>query len=252
MKTFLLIFFLTVVTGTALRAQQLPRYLQAGNGEGIGFLEARPDNYGKKKHPVIIFLHGSDQRGNGKSELYKVTTHGIPRITKNKSLSVNGSSFIVLSPQLDNKYGDWQLFYIDEMLKYAKTLSIDSSRIYLTGLSLGGGGVLAYASASSTNAGKFAAIVPVCAVCFYDYQKLQNIARAGTPVWAFVGAADKVVKPLCTTQAVDGINFWKPPVAARKSVYKDVGHNAWDRAYDPTHKFHNPNVYEWMLSHRRK
>ena len=112
----------------------------------------------------------------------------------------------MLSPQLDKKYGDWQFFYIDEMLKYANTLSADSSRIYLTGLSLGGGGVLAYASASVTNAAKFAAIVPVCAVCFYDYKKLGNISKAGTPLWAFVGAGDKTVKPLCTTQAVDAIN----------------------------------------------
>jgi predicted peptidase len=252
MKTFLLICLLTLTTDTALHAQQIPRYLQASNREGIGFLEARPDNYGKEKHPVIIFLHGTDERGNGRSELYKVATNGIPAITKNKSLSFNGSSFIVLSPQLDKKFGDWQFFYIDEMLKYAKTLSVDSNRIYLTGLSLGGGGVLAYASASLTNAGNFAAIVPVCAVCFYDYQKLVNIARAGTPLWGFVGAADKTVKPLCTTQAVDAINHAKPAVAAKKTVYKNVGHNAWDRAYDPTHKYQSPNVYEWMLGFKKK
>src|SRR5687768_8887608 len=140
MKTFVVILLLKLAIGSAVQAQQMSRYLQAANGEGIGFLEARPDNYGQEKHPVIIFLHGTNERGNGRSDLHKVATNGIPGITKNKSLAFNGSSFIVLSPQLDMKYGDWQLFYIDEMLRYAKTLSIDSNRIYLTGLSLGGGG----------------------------------------------------------------------------------------------------------------
>jgi predicted peptidase len=250
MKTYLSLFLIIISAGSA-RGQQSERFIKAGNGEGIGFLEARPGNYGKEKHPVIIFLHGTDERGNGKSDLHKVATHGIPKIAKTRSITFNGSGFIVLSPQLDRRFGDWQFFYIDEMIKYARTLSIDTNRIYLAGISLGGGGVWSYASASVSNASQFAAIVPVCGVCFYDYKKLVNIAKAGTPVWAFVGEADRVVMPLCTTQAVDAINAAKPAIAARKTVYKGVGHNAWDRAFDPTHKYQRPNVYEWLLTHKR-
>ena len=50
-------------------------------------------------------------------------------------------SFIVLTPQLSKKYGNWQNFYVDESISYAiRTLKVDPDRILLTGLSLGGGG----------------------------------------------------------------------------------------------------------------
>ncbi len=250
MKIFLIIYF-TIASVILVDGQQVARYITTENGQGIGFLEARPTGYGKQKHPVIIFLHGSDERGNGKSELINVARQGIPKITSKKTLAFNGSSFIVLSPQLEKKYGDWPPFYIDEMIRYAKTLSADTNRIYLTGLSLGGGGVWAYAS-NNKNAVSLAAIVPVCGVCFYDYQKLSNIAKINIPVWGLVGQKDKVVNPICTIQAVDAVNAAAPAVPAKKTVYKGVGHNAWDRAYDPTHKYQSPNVYEWMLKFSRK
>jgi len=230
-----------------VNAQQTAKSITASNGELIGFLEARPDNYGKQKHPLIIFLHGIDERGNGTTDLAKVAKNGIPKITKAQSLKFKGKSFVVLSPQLDKKYGAWENFYIDEMLKYAETLHIDTSRIYLTGISLGGGGVWNYASIRVANAEKFAALIPVCGVCYYDYKNIINLAKASTPVWAFVGAADKTVNPLCTLQAVDAINANKPVHKAKKTIYNGVGHNSWDRAYDITHKVQNPNVYEWML-----
>jgi predicted peptidase len=102
------------------------------------------------------------------------------------------------------------------------------------------------------NAKKFAAIVPVCGVCYYDYKSLVNISKAGTPVWAFVGESDKVVNPACTLQAVSAVNEGTDKKLAKLTVYKKAGHNVWDLAFDTTNKFQNPNVYEWMLQHSRK
>src|SRR4030095_9054393 len=106
--------------------------------------------------------------------------------TKTMRYYVNGKweSFVVLMPQLSASYGDWQNFYVDAMIDYAvKNLKGDPNRIILTGLSLGGGGVWKYASASSTNAAKLAAIVPVCSTC--QMSNAANIASNNLAVWGF-------------------------------------------------------------------
>src|ERR1700712_616516 len=112
----------------------------------IGFLEFRPSDYGTQKHPLIIFLHGWGERGNGSSQINAVSANGVPNYCANGAtmrFTVAGqtSSFVVLSPQLSTWYGAWQPYYVKEMIKYAKAnLQIDTNRIYITGLSLGGGG----------------------------------------------------------------------------------------------------------------
>jgi predicted peptidase len=244
--------FILLLTAIHLSAQQVPRMITAANGQQVGFLESRPLDYGSKKHPVIIFLHGIGERGNGKSDISKVANHGLPKLLKSGSLQSKGESFVVLSPQLSTGYGAWEIFYIEEMLRYAKTLHIDSNRIYLTGISIGGGAVWGYSAISEAHAKQFAALAPVCAACYYDYKSLPNLARAGTPVWAFVGSADRTVSPTCTLQAVDAINANNAARPAKKTVYKDLGHNVWDRAYDTSHRFNRPNLFEWLLQHKRK
>ena len=138
-------------------AQQVEKGLTASNGKRIGFLEYKPSDYATSstaKYPVIIFFHGIGERGNGSTELYKVKRAGIPKyIDKGHKMRFywNGKweTFIVLSPQLDVSYGNWQNYYGEAMLAYAKkNLRIDTNRVFMAGLSLGGGGVWSYASAS--------------------------------------------------------------------------------------------------------
>jgi len=123
--------------------------LKAVNGEHIGFNEFLPEDYRKtgERHPLIIFLHGIGERGDGKKDLSKAVSAGLPKFIRQghkMRFQVNGKweSFVVLVPQLDSKYGYWRNFYTEEMIKYAKAnLNIDPNRIFLTGMSLGGGGV---------------------------------------------------------------------------------------------------------------
>jgi len=167
--------------------------------------------------------------------------------------TVNGVSqtFLVLSPQLSINYGSWQNFYVDEMLNYAtNNLRVDPSRIYLTGLSLGGGGVWKYASASTANASKFAAIAPVCGTC--DYSNLCNIAQSSTPVWAFHALDDGVVGVGCTQGAINMLTSCAGPVPPKVTYYPTGNHYIWDMAYDMTHNVQSPlNLFEWFLTQSR-
>src|SRR6476661_5173945 len=158
--------------------------LKAANGSFVGFYQWTPSGWSTstEKYPVIIFLHGVGERGNGTTELYRVTNTALPKYlkygTKSMRYYVNGKwqSFVVLAPQLSTSYGAWQNYIVDEMINYAvKYLKGDPNRIILTGLSLGGGGVWKYASASSTNAAKLAALVPICATC--SMSSASNIAN---------------------------------------------------------------------------
>jgi poly(3-hydroxybutyrate) depolymerase len=243
---------------SAAFSQQVPRGVTASNGVFIGFYEYTPTDYSanpNEKYPIIIFLHGIGERGNGTSELPLVAGQGIPRyIAAGHKMRFywNGKweTFLVLSPQLSRNYGDWQNFYVDEMLKYARTnLRIDTNRIYLTGLSLGGGGVWRYASASLNNAKQFAAIAPVCGTCAVSSSA--NLANSNVPIWAFHALDDGVVGAGCTTSAIQGINSFNPVVKPLMSLYNNGGHFIWDRSYDTVYNWHNPNIYEWMLGQNK-
>jgi len=107
-----LLFF--VLLGVSTQGQQIAKGLTAGNGKYIGFYEYKPADYkpAGEKYPLIIFLHGISERGNGTTELSKVLAQAIPRyINKGHKMTFtwNGKkeTFLVLSPQLSLSYGNW-------------------------------------------------------------------------------------------------------------------------------------------------
>ena len=239
----------------------------------IGFLEFKPTDYGSQKHPLIIFLHGIGERGNGTSEVNNVAANAIPLFCSKGAtmrFTVGGqtSSFVVLSPQLSKQYGYWPTFYVREMIKYAKAnLQIDTNRIYITGLSLGGGGTWR----SITDAWGFdytfdvgiAAAAPVCGTQEEtDGDFCKTIGANKLPVWAFHSMDDGTVGVGATQHAeILAINCGLNP-AAKFTYYQYGGHSgAWINAYDTGHitttvsgggNFTaNPNMYEWFLSNKR-
>lgn len=240
-------------------SQQITNSLTASDGTFIGFLEYKPVDYNanpNKKYPLIIFLHGIGERGNGTTDLLRVAANAIPRyISQGHPMRFfhNGQweTFLVLSPQLANGMGYWPPVYVEEMIKYAtNNMRIDPDRIYLTGLSLGGGGVWQYATSSYEAAKKLAAIAPVCGTCNWS-NMCGTIAAANLPVWAFHAQDDGQVGPGCTTGAIWNINACNPAVPPIQTIYPNGNHFIWDRSYDTVHNWHNPNMYEWFLSHSR-
>jgi predicted esterase len=253
----LLLGFTFLVTCIITTAQQVARSLTTPSNLFIGFYEFKPPTYNAnptKNYPLIIFLHGVGERGNGTSELGRVLANGVPKNINNGStmtFTVNGvtESFLVLSPQLSTAFGGWKNDYVDAMINYAKqNLRVDADRIFLTGLSLGGGGTWEYVTSDAANAAKLAGIAPVCPSGYFE-SGLCYVKNANLPVWGFHAVDDPTCGVGITMRAIEGVNNCNPAVAPIVSYYANGGHGIWGRAYDESHTYHSPlNMYEWFLT----
>jgi dienelactone hydrolase len=244
------IFSLALLGWNVLSAQQV---FKTTPTSVIGFLEYLPADYNTNtnKYPIVIFLHGLGERGTNTTDIatlqtsiVSVTKLGPPKYVKNGTQF----PFILISPQLKNNYGDWPTSYVMEVLNYVKTyLRVDERRIYLTGLSLGGGGTW---NTAQDNPTLFAAIAPVCG-SRNSLSKACLLAAENLPVWAFHGDSDDVVPLSRSVDMVNAINNCSPAPTPRAllTIYPGVMHNAWDRAYQPDNTYHNPNVYAWLMSY---
>ncbi|AKM06307.1 dienelactone hydrolase family protein [Pelagerythrobacter marensis] len=216
----------------ALQAGQHPQPPVAAGGYEYqlhlppGAARAEPD---EERWPLMIFLHGSGERG---SDIAKVKVHGPPKIADRDP----AFPFILVSPQLPAEQ-DWDLARLDALLDHAlATLPVDPARIYLTGLSRGGHASWRWAAAEP---GRFAAVAPVAG----RGDPATACALTDVPIWALHGDRDDVVTPegsFAMARAIRACDGRK----SRLTIYPDLGHNAWDPAYD------DPALYLWLLSHR--
>ena len=222
-----------------------------------GYLEALPAHYynhPKKKYPLIIFLHGQGEMGDGsQTSLRIVADNAIPKLIADKTFPknfyVNGGSyqFVVLSPQ----FKGWpQPSDINDMITYAiKNYKVDSTRLYICGLSMGGGGDWDY----SWNYGKrVTAVVPISGASWPTTEKGQYIAKDDLAVWAFHNNNDPTVPSWYSVDYVQYINQSNPIIKAKLTLFDASGHDAWTKATDPNYRENNKNIYEWMLSYRKK
>lgn len=236
---------------------QTARYTQI-NGYARGFYEYLPEGYStsNETYPLIIFFHGAGERGDGSpSQLPLVLRNGIPKLINNgtfpKSFTVNGKTyrFIVISPQILDVPDQ---SYLDGIIDYAvKNYRVDASRIYMTGLSMGGGLTVMYTGGSATYPKRLAAAAPVCEAYGYSEGFARNIAQAQLPTWFFHNNGDPTVSVNLTLYYVKGINAYNPPVKAKQTIFTANSHDAWTKAYDPAYKENGMNMYEWLLQYQR-
>ena len=275
----LVLFLFLLLQSSFLFSQQVAKTIPyAASPEGlIGFLEFRPSDYGSQKHPLIIFLHGIGERGNGTSQINNVAANAIPKYCAagaSMRFTVAGqtSSFVVLSPQLSASLGYWPTYYVKQMIAYARAnLQIDTNRIYVCGLSLGGGGVWRLITDTynfdHTFDGTIAAAAPVCGTQEEtDGDFCTTIGTNHLPVWAFHSMDDGTVSVSATQHAEILANMcgnFNP--AMKFTYYQSGGHSgAWIHAYDTGHitvpvvvngvvsNFTaSPNLYEWFLGYSR-
>ena len=199
----------------------------------LNYLLWLPEGYAKEKNktfPLLIFLHGSGERGDS---LNLVKKHGPPSFVENRP----DFPFITVSPQCPLGVW-WNIQDLQAMLEQLiAKYHVDKSRIYLTGLSMGGFGTWAWACAYPK---QFAAIAPICGggdVIFAD--ELKDV-----PVWAFHGDNDKVVTVMRSRNMISGIK--KAGGNPKYTEYPGMGHNCWNVTYN------DPATIEWMFSQNRK
>lgn len=197
------------------------------------YIEYLPEDFNRnKKYPLLLYLHGAGERGNN---LDSVASHGYLQYVREDGKEY---PFIIIAPQCPNdKY--WGCF-TESLLNFldyvCEKLPVDNSRIYLTGLSMGGTGTYMLAMAAPE---RFAAIAPVCGsgICWYAG------ALKGIPTYIFHGDCDTVIPINESVTMLRNINL--SGGNAKMEIYNGVEHNAWDIAYK------GDKLYKWMLKFKK-
>lgn len=202
----------------------------------MDYLLYLPDDFeskSEKQWPMLVFLHGSGERGN---DLEKVKVHGPPKlIAQGKTMP-----FVVVSPQCPSN-SDWDTETLYALIKQvASRYQVDEKRIYLTGLSMGGAATWDLAMAYPNY---FAAIAPVCGPVNRNYPaKITELKDL--PIMAFHGAMDDVVPIAGAANLIKQLQDLGNP--AKLVIYPDANHDSWTATYE------NPELYKWFLKQERK
>lgn len=224
------------------------------------YLPPAYDAKAAKQWPLILFLHGAGERG---TNLAQVSVHGPPKLVKknppvpkneteearkNREAATRllAENFIVVSPQCPpNQVWDQDalLALLDSVLSSHKA---DVSRVYLTGLSMGGYGSWALAAKFPE---RFAAVAPICGGgeqihILLGVRERPAVLRS-LRVWAFHGAKDTSV-PLAESEHMVGALKKAGVKDVQFTVYPEANHDSWTETYN------NPKLYEWFLSHQRR
>ncbi|WP_369765179.1 prolyl oligopeptidase family serine peptidase [Flavobacterium sp. WC2429] len=186
----------------------------------------------KEKKPLIIFLHGSGEKG---TDIEKVKIHGPFKYLKTHDLDA-----YVLAPQCpENEEWDNEVLY-RLILKIEKENNIDPNRIYLTGLSLGGWGTY---NLGFAHPNLFAALVPISG--FVDLIQLEQACTIATiPTHIFHGLMDDVVNLDYAIAIYKELKKCNGNVEL--TIFDDSGHDSWSRVYD------NKEIYDWMFQQIKK
>ncbi len=203
---------------------------KTGNLRTDYFVHLPPD-YDKdpqKKWPVILFLHGSGERGYDLKILARQPL--VQGVEKRKDFP-----FILIAPQVSP--GEWwSISELDDILDgLPAKYRIDPDRIYLTGLSMGGFGTWSYLAAEP---GRFAAAAPLCGGG--DPQDVERFKEV--PIWVFHGDKDDAVPIQRSQEMVDALKKLGSDV--KFTVFPGVDHFSWIPAYK------NPDLYKWFLEHK--
>ncbi len=227
-RLFLASLFLICFFSSTVSAQQRHEKLIIESN----YLLYLPEGYQQdslKKFPLVLFLHGSGERGN---DLEKVKINGLPKLVE----AGKKFPFILVSPQAPANEGWDSKDLMRLMRSLQKKYRIDEDRLYLTGLSMGGFGSWDMAIKYP---GLFAAVIPVCGGG--DSSKVWLMRN--TPTWVFHGAKDDAVPLKASQEMVDALRHHNP--AVKFTVYPDAGHDSWTAAYN------TDSLYTWMLSQKK-
>lgn len=215
------------------------------------FVPARASVQGKPA--VILFLHGSGERGNDNRKQAMVGLGPYVR--------AHADTFpaIVVFPQApdDSEWNQFADVAFAQLDAATQEFGGDIDRTILTGLSMGGYGVWDYAMRAPT---RFAALVPVCGGLVHPRRPSMDVTGVAgkddpyayvaerlkdIPTWIFHGAQDDVVLPEYSRK-MDAALQASGAKDARFTEFPGANHNSWDPAYSQT-----PALWDWVFSQKR-
>jgi predicted peptidase len=249
-KLFRIVIFLILLFCSKSIQAQFEEHIFDLGGKSMPYLLMKPLGYDStKSYPLILFLHGSGERGQDNK---RTLTHIESLLTADS----NRTAFpaFVLVPQCDTGHRwvevDWKAvshtqpaepskymqLTISLLDKIESSFPIDPKRIYVTGLSMGAFGSWDIIARLPN---KFAAAAPVCGGG--DTETATLIKQI--PIWIFHGSTDKVVKASRSSDMYEALK--KVGGNVKYAEYKDVGHDSWKPAY------REPDFLKWMFGQRK-
>ena len=188
--------------------------------EGFPYIAYIPEKL--STHPALLIqLHGAGERGEGSEALDKVLVHGFCKIATDENLE----DCILLMPQCpENSFWIAKIESLKRFIdNFVEKYCIDTGRIYLCGLSMGGYGTWNTAMAYPD---LFAAIAPCC-----GGGMAWNADILKMPIWAFHGKEDSVVSVRNTVEMIEKLDGKNPYF--KYTLYDGVDHDSWVRAFSP-------------------
>jgi len=242
--------FLVCVMAAGLTQAQPSRFSRekyVEKGDTLSYRMLFPDANRQTKYPLVIFLHGSGERGSDNDAQLK---WGVMNFATDQNMLEHPA--IVIAPQCPERE-TWSSVTFDKDRKgmtlnaepsksmrlliglvrqLETTMPVDTNRIYITGLSMGGFGTY---DALERYPKLFAAAVPVCGAG--DTSRAASIAHV--PMWIYQGAEDPAVNPSYGQAMFEAlINAGAHPGFTQ---YPEVGHFSWLGAYS------DPLMMVWMF-----
>jgi len=200
-----------------------------------------PDYTPERAWPVILFLHGSGERG---SDGLLQTDVGLGHALRK---NWRQAPAVVIMPQCragQTWVGPMAHMALRCVEETSHEYHLDPQRLYLTGMSLGGQGAW-YIAASLP--GRFAAVLVICGFAELGQSTGEAAKLAprltAVPIWAFHGEQDTNVSVEKSREMVEAIR--KVGGKVEFTTYKDGTHFIWDRVYT------NRETWRWLFEQKR-
>lgn len=231
------------------KSRTVPKEFVGADGKVLRYRLAEKLPQDGAKVPLVFFLHGSGARGTnnvrqvkfGVGELvcwldthekgYRIVAGQVP--PEKRWVEVDWST---KSHDMPDEPSETMALLMEFLDRQLADPVVDASRVYVTGLSMGGYGTW---DLLCRRPEVFAAAMPVCGGA--DVAQAAKVAKV--PIWVFHGDSDSVV-PVCRSRNMVSA-LWQCGGNVRYREYPGVGHNCWTPTYA------DKDVLQWFFEQKK-